>query len=63
MPGCRMHSRPKLAENARYNSLLKISKQQEQQQKANSACVGTQKGLAKEKCHSGKHNGAKCTKF
>ena len=23
MPGCGMHSRPKLAENARYNSLLK----------------------------------------
>ena len=24
MPGCGMHSRPKLAEKARYNSLLKI---------------------------------------
>ena len=23
MPGCGMHSRPKLAENARYNSVLK----------------------------------------
>ena len=25
MPGCGMHSRPKLAEKARYNSLLKIN--------------------------------------
>ena len=24
MPGCGMHSRPQLAEKARYNSLLKI---------------------------------------
>jgi len=24
MPGCGMHSRPKLAEKARYNSLFKI---------------------------------------
>ena len=25
MPGCSMHRRPKLAEKARYNSLLKIN--------------------------------------
>ena len=30
MPGCGMHSRPKLAEKARYNSLLKIKYKKQQ---------------------------------
>ena len=31
MPECGTHSRPKLAKKARYNSLLKFSKQKQQQ--------------------------------
>ena len=34
MPGCGMHSRPKLAEKARYNSLLKIKQTTTRQNKS-----------------------------